>query len=100
MDAFFKALLENGNGISVVTVLLIGVATFIWAITTERLFTGGRGKEMQKTIAEQATALTEVNKELRETERELDKLTILNELRKEREQEWQSNPGPSTRKRG
>lgn len=100
MEAFFEAVLKNGNAISVVTVILLGSGLFIWAITTERLFTGGRGKEMQKTIAEQATALTEVNKELRETERELDRLTILNELRKERETEWQSKPDPSTRKRG
>lgn len=81
MESVFDAILKNGNGISVVSVLMIGVIAFIWAIESERLFTGGRGREMKKTIETQATALEAARTALRETERDLDRLTILYELR-------------------
>jgi hypothetical protein len=80
MEAFFKALLESGNGISVVTVVLIGATAFIWAIETERLFTGSRGREMKKTIETQAEALDLARTELHKTERDFDRISILYEI--------------------
>ena len=95
METVIDSLIKNGNGISVVTVLLIGIIVFVWAIETEKLFTGPRGREMQKTIAKQAEALEKANEALHDTERDYDRLTILYELlTKQGESVWPS----STRK--
>lgn len=90
MEAVFDALIKNGNGISVVTVIMLGTIGFVWAISTERLFTGARGKEMQETIKTQAEALKEANKELHETERSLDRTQLLYDFCRERGVDWEA----------
>lgn len=82
MEDVFVKLLEGGNTISVVTVVLVGAIAFIWAITTERLFSGPRGKEMQQTIKEQREALKEARDELRTVELDYERLRLFLDLQK------------------
>lgn len=80
MDSFLQALLTNADGLSAITVLLIGGSLFLWAIETERLFTGGRGRTMQATIDKQAATIETITKELNSVERDFDRVTILYEI--------------------
>ena len=91
MEDVFIKIIEGGNAISVVTVTLLGAVAFVWAITTERLFSGPRGKEMQQTIKEQKEALEEARDELRSVELDYERLRLFIDLQKG-EQVWPYSP--------
>lgn len=100
METFFKTIIENGNTLSSVTILIVIFTAFVWAISTEWLFTGPRGREMKVTITKQAEALETVGKELREIERDYDKMEILFELAKSKTETPTPFPQPRRRPRG
>lgn len=83
MDDFIQLVLSNANTLSIVVVLILVLAYYVWAMQTERLFSGPRGREMQKTITEQAQALRVANEALHDVELDYERLRVMYELRDE-----------------
>lgn len=82
MEGIVKALLENAENISVISVVLIGSVAFTWAVGTGKLLTAGQVAALKTSCDEQAAALKVAHSELRETEK------LLIRLQAEKEMGW------------